>query len=97
VNKSSQLQKPEDQQTKPEIHQRSEVKFVGVMPGGFRQPGKEGEIQAVAKQNGDQILEKFGGGDLHPGSPAQAPFGRLLHRAAAADLIAAIMGTPEKR
>ena len=53
VEQSSQFQEAENRQTKPEIYQGSEIKLVSVMPGGFRQVGIEGEIQAVAKNNGN--------------------------------------------
>jgi hypothetical protein len=49
MEKSSQFQEAENHQTKPEIHQGSEVKPVSVMPGGFRQVGIESKVQAVAK------------------------------------------------
>jgi hypothetical protein len=65
MEKSSQLQEAENRQTKPEIYQGSEVKLVNVMPGGFRQVGIEGEIQAIAKDNGSQVFEPFHGYGFH--------------------------------
>jgi hypothetical protein len=68
--KSSQFQEAENQQTKPEIYQGPEVKLVRVMPGGFRQVGIEGEIQAIAKDNGNQVFEPFHRYGFHLRHPA---------------------------
>jgi hypothetical protein len=59
VEKSSQFQEAKNRQTKPKIYQGSEVKLVRVMPGSFREVGIEGEIQAIAKDNGNQVFEPF--------------------------------------
>jgi len=70
VEKSSQFQEAENHQAKPEIYQGSEVKLVSVMPGGFRQVGIEGEIQAIAKDNGKQVFEPFHRYGFHLRYPA---------------------------
>ena len=57
VEQSPQFQEAVNQQTKPEIDQGSEVKLVRVMLGSLGQIGIKGEIQAIAKQNRNQILE----------------------------------------
>jgi hypothetical protein len=70
VQKSSQFQEAENQQTEPEINQGSEVKLERVMLGGLWQIGIEAEIQAIAKQNGDQVFEPSHRYGLHLGHPA---------------------------
>jgi hypothetical protein len=65
ADKCSQFNEAENQQTKPEIHQGPDVKLVSVMPGGLRQVGIEGEIQAIAKDNGNHVFEPFHRYGLH--------------------------------
>jgi len=57
MHKNSQFQEAVNRQTKPEINQGSEVKLERVVPGGGGQIGIEGKIQAIAKQNGNQVSE----------------------------------------
>lgn len=59
AHKSSQFQEAVDHQTKPEIDQSSEVELEWVMLGRWGQIGIEGEIQTIAKQNGNQVFEPF--------------------------------------
>jgi hypothetical protein len=72
VEKSAQSQEAENHQAKPKIYQGSEVKLVSVMPGGFRQVGIEGEIQAIAKYNGNQVFDPFHRYGFHLHFPAWA-------------------------
>jgi hypothetical protein len=57
--KSSQFQQAINHQTKPEIDQGPEVKLERVMLGAWGEIGIEGEIQAITKQNGNQVFEPF--------------------------------------
>jgi hypothetical protein len=57
--KASQFQEAVNGQTKPEIDQSPDIKLVRMMLGGRRQIGVEGKIEAIAKQDGNQIFGPF--------------------------------------
>lgn len=65
LQKGSQFQQSVDHQAEPEIDQGSEVKLERVMFSGWRQIGVEGEIQAIAEQNGKQVFEPLHGYGSH--------------------------------